>query len=351
MPVGESESEHEVGEGSDDDFEAALNGLKGAGKGKGKSKAAGPKTKKVTGEEGGGEGEAASPPKKRCRLKKAPAVDEDGNPVPPPAKKRRTSKAATADGDETKPKRKPGRPRKKITTPPLEGADGESEVEEVPFDLSTATMSELCVDPGVGRISSRFEEIQRKARDLKEARKAARLRMKQRVKVDREGGRAFDEVSDEEAAGEGKEGEDEAPSKGSAAALDGLDIFRKKSSQHADEGQASEAGPSNSGPVEPNEDQSDDDDYGASTSRSNQLAPQMRVVNGQLVLDQDSLQIDQHAQAEEQAGMYEEIEERDLDRFVNQDTWRKNPRGERWGKDETELFYDVSLPHLLSFLT
>lgn len=410
VPVGESESSHAAGSGGDDDFPdmaraidhgvskaaagaaAAAEAKKAAATGaKGKAKA--PAARKPRAKKGAvvtdGETTAASGTEMEAGTevegeteveRETEAEGRDATDVPgqkPPTKRRHRKKKPPAVGDAVeaaveseggveKPKSnrrvhrktggKSGRPSKTIKTPPPgetgDEREDEAQEEERPFNLSTATMSELCVDPGVGRISTRFEEIQRKAADLKEARKRARLRMKQRVKTDREGGRAFDEPSEGEedgaASGGGVGGgpaEGEAgPSKGSAAALDSLAAATRRGATDGNGGDPP-GSPSGGNGGEVNEDASDDEDYGAPSDRgaggANRFVPQMRVVNGQLILDQDSLQIDQHAEAEQEANAYEEIEERDLDRFVNQDTWRKKPRGERWGKDETELFYDV----------
>ncbi|KAI9837560.1 MAG: hypothetical protein M1819_007211 [Sarea resinae] len=70
-------------------------------------------------------------------------------------------------------------------------------------------------------------------------------------------------------------------------------------------------------------------------------APQMRIVNGQIVLDDQSLQIDRHANAA--AGIDEadrdEVEENELTRRVNAGSWLKREKTEPWTEELTDLFY------------
>lgn len=80
-----------------------------------------------------------------------------------------------------------------------------------------------------------------------------------------------------------------------------------------------------------------EEDY---TPQASQYAPQLRVVNGQIVLDQDSLQVDRRDQSPELDEM-EVVEESDATRLVNSQTWMKSTRCERWSADETCLFYDA----------
>ncbi|KAA1110408.1 Transcription factor TFIIIB component B [Puccinia graminis f. sp. tritici] len=70
------------------------------------------------------------------------------------------------------------------------------------------------------------------------------------------------------------------------------------------------------------------------------FAPQLRVVNGQIILDQDSLEVDRRDQTPQLDEM-EVVEESDSTRLVNSNTWSKAVRGERWSVDETNLFYDA----------
>ena len=70
-----------------------------------------------------------------------------------------------------------------------------------------------------------------------------------------------------------------------------------------------------------------------------QQGPQMRVVNGQLVVDDASLQIDRHAAAAKSTENFEEIEESELTRRVNAGTWLKREKTETWTQDDISLLY------------
>ena len=70
-----------------------------------------------------------------------------------------------------------------------------------------------------------------------------------------------------------------------------------------------------------------------------QAGPQMRVVNGEIVLDTASLQVDRHADAARNAGELEDVVENPLTRRVNQSTYGKRTKKEAWDEDATDLFY------------
>ncbi|POW18168.1 hypothetical protein PSHT_06127 [Puccinia striiformis] len=82
------------------------------------------------------------------------------------------------------------------------------------------------------------------------------------------------------------------------------------------------------------------DDY---VPQASLYAPQLRVVNGQMILDQDSLEVDRRDQEVELDEM-EVVEESDATRLVNSNTWSKSIRGERWTVNDTGLFYDSIVP-------
>ncbi|KAI9677533.1 MAG: Transcription factor TFIIIB component B [Caeruleum heppii] len=68
-------------------------------------------------------------------------------------------------------------------------------------------------------------------------------------------------------------------------------------------------------------------------------APQMRIVDGKIVLDDQSLQVDRHANAAAQADVMEEIVETELTRKVNAGSWLKKTQREAWDEDTMDLFY------------
>ncbi|KAF3483692.1 uncharacterized protein GIQ15_03016 [Arthroderma uncinatum] len=67
--------------------------------------------------------------------------------------------------------------------------------------------------------------------------------------------------------------------------------------------------------------------------------PQMRIVNGEIVLDASSLQIDRHADADRNADDMEEVEENPLTRRINAASFGKRTKLETWDEAMTDLFY------------
>jgi transcription factor TFIIIB component B'' len=65
----------------------------------------------------------------------------------------------------------------------------------------------------------------------------------------------------------------------------------------------------------------------------------MRIVNGEIVLDHASLQVDRHADAERNGGDLEDVIENSLTRKINQATYGKRSKTESWDEDMTDLFY------------
>jgi transcription factor TFIIIB component B'' len=68
-------------------------------------------------------------------------------------------------------------------------------------------------------------------------------------------------------------------------------------------------------------------------------AAQMRLVDGQLVLDETSLQIDRHKRAQLEVAEYEEVEENDFTRITTSGTYMKRERAQIWDAAANELFY------------
>lgn len=89
--------------------------------------------------------------------------------------------------------------------------------------------------------------------------------------------------------------------------------------------------------IEEEEEEVVEEDY---VPEPTQYAPQLRVVDGQIVLDQDSLQVERQDQNDRLDEM-EIVEEHDSTRLVNSLTWSKKIRGERWSAEETALFFDA----------
>ncbi|PYH48220.1 transcription factor TFIIIB subunit BDP1 [Aspergillus saccharolyticus JOP 1030-1] len=70
-----------------------------------------------------------------------------------------------------------------------------------------------------------------------------------------------------------------------------------------------------------------------------QAGPVMRIVNGEIVLDTASLQVDRHADAARNAGELEDVVENTLTRKINQSTYGKRSKTESWDENMTDLFY------------
>ncbi|KAK7531344.1 uncharacterized protein J3D65DRAFT_661739 [Phyllosticta citribraziliensis] len=92
----------------------------------------------------------------------------------------------------------------------------------------------------------------------------------------------------------------------------------------------------------------------ANEAESGSANPRMRVVNGRLVLDSGSTQVDRHARALEDESELQEIEENELTTRVNSMSWiksnRKDPRerttwgpirADRWTDEMTDQFYEA----------
>ncbi|KAL4738664.1 hypothetical protein BDV11DRAFT_130150 [Aspergillus similis] len=82
-----------------------------------------------------------------------------------------------------------------------------------------------------------------------------------------------------------------------------------------------------------------EDQTGSTPNKSSQAGPVMRIVNGEIVLDTASLQVDRHADAERNGDDLEDVVENSLTRKVNQATYGKRSKTESWDEDMTELFY------------
>ncbi|BFZ53878.1 hypothetical protein PYCC9005_000909 [Savitreella phatthalungensis] len=95
------------------------------------------------------------------------------------------------------------------------------------------------------------------------------------------------------------------------------------------------------------EDPDDDEDNNAGEGKSSSMlsmsGPQVRVVNGKLVVDTSSLQVDRAANsARRTAGdRLEYVEENPLEKRVNSSTYARRQASERWDAAATERFFDA----------
>ncbi|KAI9790404.1 MAG: Transcription factor TFIIIB component B [Peltula sp. TS41687] len=77
-------------------------------------------------------------------------------------------------------------------------------------------------------------------------------------------------------------------------------------------------------------------------ARSRTTGIKLRLVNGQMVVDDQSLRVDRHANAaaETEAEALEEVEENDLTRRVTSGSWMKREKMEPWDEALTDRFYE-----------
>ncbi|EJD51963.1 hypothetical protein AURDEDRAFT_82898 [Auricularia subglabra TFB-10046 SS5] len=165
-----------------------------------------------------------------------------------------------------------------------------------------ATMADICADPGVGRLSTRYAAVQESFATEKQRRKERRSEMHARAMK-----RLYGEPVDGEP---------------SSSVHIKLSLKETEGDDEAGKG--------------------DEFDYDQAVNVSGHHAAQVRIgPNGEVIIDEESLQVDRAAapehQVDEDAMVH--IEENDLTRFVNQATYSRKVAGARWTKEETELFY------------
>ncbi|CDZ96811.1 Transcription initiation factor TFIIIB, Bdp1 subunit [Phaffia rhodozyma] len=294
---------------------------------------------------------ASKTPKPVVQRKKSQKPKDD--PLDPVRKGKRVSRKSRAAT--TQQESRLGAP------PPLTATTAEEHNASLPPppDASVMLMSDIISDNGFGRVSSRFLDIRRKALEIKTNRVKARERMKSQA---RKAQRLRDGI-----LGEDTDDEDGVPLQvdepglstsipstqrnlsSSSAKSHIPSIFSGRVDVVSDRTNEPVAGPSNSNSNPSTDtiisavaaDKDDISDISDVEDKDSNYAAQIRIVNGQMVIDQNSLVVDQHAREEKKAGIMETVEERDTDRFVNSATWGRKPRGERWSKEETDLFYDA----------
>lgn len=206
-----------------------------------------------------------------------------------------------------------------------------TEVPEVgePIDETTVTMNDLCNGLGQGRVSSRFLEVLQLSSVNRKRKREERAKLIEVVRR-RELGLPLEE-GDEMIGQRGR-------------GLTATDLF----------GAALVHG------AGAEEDELVEDEY-ATGPTAVRHAPQIRYdAHGYMVLDEERLEFDRQAEAEEELaaqGPVEVIVENDRDKFTNHATFSRKPGYSRWSREETELFYDVRVSpssnnatHLLTFV-
>jgi transcription factor TFIIIB component B'' len=69
--------------------------------------------------------------------------------------------------------------------------------------------------------------------------------------------------------------------------------------------------------------------------------PRMRIVNGQIVIDDRSLVVDRHKRAAATAPIMEEVEENELSHITTSGTYMKREKNLYWSNDDNEKFYNA----------
>ncbi|KAF8852465.1 hypothetical protein BDZ45DRAFT_544078, partial [Acephala macrosclerotiorum] len=69
--------------------------------------------------------------------------------------------------------------------------------------------------------------------------------------------------------------------------------------------------------------------------------PQMKVVDGVIVVDEQSLQMDRQAEGEAERADFEEIEENEFTRVVTSSSFMKKEKSNRWDAAATDMFYKL----------
>lgn len=182
-------------------------------------------------------------------------------------------------------KKRDGAPKKQKQR--AETPDGASDEE---IDQSTLTMTDLCKDLRIGKKFSMHDVIK--------ARVQQRKRDNIALKMQRNNPELGDQI---------------------AQALN-------------PNGEAAAAGPSGTS----GQDNEGEGDSVAPTG----LGVKMRLIDGNIVMDESSLQIDRHARAREDAAEMEEVVENEFTRVVTSGTYMKRERAQLWDHAGTARFYE-----------
>lgn len=161
------------------------------------------------------------------------------------------------------------------------------------IDSSALTMAEVAANPGKGRVSRRGLELEKRKKE----------EMRKRKETDKEG------VDD-----------DGVDREGSAPTEAGTEVVESRASRRAVERDFFSGAPPGETIVA--------------------TVPQVREVNGELVLVHESTIIDHHARTLRNAENMETVEENDVDRFVNSASYQKKTKGPKWSEEETQLFLE-----------
>ncbi|KAH6850018.1 hypothetical protein B0I37DRAFT_102589 [Chaetomium sp. MPI-CAGE-AT-0009] len=270
-----------------------------------------------------GSSQSAKPKRGRKRTTAAATVEDSGEPGPSASRKRPRRRAAPLPGEEGyqpatrretrnrkrsvsavedeevegdgedagQHKKKPSRPQREATPP---------DAEAVEIDITQVKMADLAKDMHIGKKFSLHDELMERER-------AKRLRYNERRKRQQTG----------------EEGDETAETGEAPGATPSSDL---NSSTQPTPGAT-------------------DDATAETPTDNNARAPigeTYQIIDGEIVLDHRSLQVDRHARAREEAGDLVEIEENDFTHHTTSATYlRRNLKPQQWTDEETDLFYQA----------
>ncbi|KAN0115393.1 hypothetical protein V8E51_004937 [Hyaloscypha variabilis] len=222
----------------------------------------------------------------------APEIGDDGRATV----EMQLIKPRRAKGRRRDRKKADGRKERKQRASTPEGA------EEEEIDRENMTMLDLCKDLKIGKPFSMHGEIKARGMKKKAALARAKLRKEHPELI------PLMDAEDNEAAGE--------------AGFGG-------------------AGPSGTNATQPDEPEVQEIPAPA--------GPRMRIIDGQIVMDERTLQIDRQKNAAAQRQELTEVEENDFTRVITSGTWMKMERSQVWDAAANELFYECLRTHGTDF--
>jgi transcription factor TFIIIB component B'' len=229
-------------------------------------------------------------PPRRGRKRKATQADQDDVEV---------QGEGDPEGDEISGGRRKKEPRRQRSVTP-------ENAEEIEVDVRQVKMADLVKDLRIGKKFSRHDELLERERAKRRKYYLERAAKKHDISVEE----LLAQRAEGTAAQSGETGHDSTPAPNGAA----------------------DAAIATPAPTD-----SDPNNQGAAGQST---GPQFQIVDGQIVVDARSLQVDRQARAAAAAGELEEEEENDFTRHVTSSTYLRRKAGPNyWSPADTEKFY------------
>ncbi|EEB07882.2 transcription factor TFIIIB complex subunit bdp1 [Schizosaccharomyces japonicus yFS275] len=192
------------------------------------------------------------------------------------------------------------------------------------IDPTVFKMAQLCEDIGIGRRSQRFRELEKLEQE-------ERIRKRRAAVAKREGSETpvlspLATKAPEPSVAFAQEPEEEV-----VGTIDGIDEDQQPDLQSQEEKKPVRLSILDQMVVKMDSERSSG--AGAAT------AVRTRVVDGKIVLDETSLEVDRHANEALSTGSLEVVEESALTRRVTSATWGRKQKSEKWDAASTEQFY------------